>query len=75
MDGRKYKLPGPAVRIEAGRPSVLHMFWSCSALSLFVDFQINQVPSHSEAESHIFLFHEQIYGRFTLAARHVNVFN
>jgi len=54
---------------------VLHVFWSFSALSLFVGFLINQVPSNSKTESHIFLFDEQNFRRFALAAGLVNPFS
>ena len=65
----------PVVRIVARNPFVFHMFWSFSALSLFVDFHIKQVPNHSETGSHIFLSAEQLCRWSALAAELVNVFN
>jgi len=48
------------------------MFWSFSAVSLFVDFQINQFPSQSETESHSFLFADFFVGLSLL--RSVKIF-
>jgi len=48
---------GPVFRNVAQSHCVFHKFFR-SRLYIFVDFQINQVPSHSETESHIFLFVE-----------------
>jgi len=40
---------------------VLRKFWSLSAVPLFVDFQIIQVPSYTETERHSSLFCEEFF--------------